>query len=243
MSDLLATDVDAPVNGALPEPVLVGLAELVRCDVASYAELDTSAEVHHVHQEVDGDQAPVVPVGDDEQPFWLHYWDSPFCSFPSRTGDDRTVTLLSDFQSRQAWLASGMYADCFADIGIEHELMCSLPTRGTRSRRVMFFRGPGRDFDDRARMVMALLRPHLTEILERQRALVEEPHPLTARQTELLRLVAQGRSTSQIAEALFLSPGTVRKHIENIFERLGVTNRTAAVMRVFGDAAPAASEG
>jgi DNA-binding CsgD family transcriptional regulator len=233
MGDVLSAGIDAPAPGALPEQVLVGLSELVRCDSVSYAELDASLEVHHVLQSVEGGAAAAVDP--DDAPFWAHYWQSPFCSFPSRTGDDRTVTMLSDFQTRREWLSSGMYAECFADDRIEHELMSCLPSRGTTSRRVIFFRGPGRDFDERDRMVMALLRPHLAELLERGRAFADEPPALTARQTELLRLVAQGRSTAQIAEALFLSPSTVRKHIENIFERLGVSNRTAAVMRVFGE--------
>jgi DNA-binding CsgD family transcriptional regulator len=234
MGDVLSTTFDAPTPGGLPEQVLVGLSELVRCDRLSYSELGVSAEVHHLTQRLVGGALSCAEA--DEAPFWAHYWESPFWSFPSRTGDDRTVTMLSDFQTRREWLSSGMYAECFSDDRIEHELMTCLPARGGRSRRVVFFRGPGRGFDERDRMVMALLRPHLAELLERGRAFADEPPALTARQTELLRLVAQGRSTAQIAEALFLSPSTVRKHIENIFERLGVSNRSAAVMRVFGEA-------
>jgi DNA-binding CsgD family transcriptional regulator len=240
MGDLLSAAADPTTPGGLADEVLVGLADLVPCDFAAFTDMEPSAQKHHVHQDVEGG-VTVVPT-DDDTAFWKHYWDSPFCSFPSRTGDDRTVTLLSDFQSSREWLSSGMYAECFADVGVQRELMCCLPSQGTRSRRVIFFRGPGGDFDDRDRLVMALLRPHLTELLERTRVAELVPHPLTARQTELLRLVAQGRSTSQIAEALFLSTGTVRKHIENIFERLGVSNRTAAVMRVFGESAPAQAE-
>jgi DNA-binding NarL/FixJ family response regulator len=52
--------------------------------------------------------------------------------------------------------------------------------------------------------------------------------PLTLRQLELLELVAMGMSNAEIAEELVLSPHTVRKHLENVYQRLGVTNRTAA---------------
>ena len=53
--------------------------------------------------------------------------------------------------------------------------------------------------------------------------------PLTAREREVLELVAGGRTNAQIAEELFISAGTVRRHLENVFLKLGVHTRTAAV--------------
>lgn len=54
---------------------------------------------------------------------------------------------------------------------------------------------------------------------------------LTAREQEVLAWVARGRTNAEIGEALWLSPGTVRKHLENAFAKLGVRTRTAAVAR------------
>ena len=54
------------------------------------------------------------------------------------------------------------------------------------------------------------------------------PDGLTARELEVLRLVARGQSNPQIAEALFLSQKTVQRHLSNIFGKIGVTSRTAA---------------
>jgi DNA-binding CsgD family transcriptional regulator len=64
---------------------------------------------------------------------------------------------------------------------------------------------------------------------------------LTAREHEILDLVAAGRTNGQVADLLFISPGTVRRHLENAFWKLGVHTRTAAVarMRTNGFAAPA----
>jgi DNA-binding NarL/FixJ family response regulator len=56
---------------------------------------------------------------------------------------------------------------------------------------------------------------------------------LTRRQQELLHLVAEGCTNAQIARRLGLSKGTVRKHLENIYARLQVSSRTAAVTRAF----------
>jgi DNA-binding NarL/FixJ family response regulator len=65
---------------------------------------------------------------------------------------------------------------------------------------------------------------------ERRRAGVPD---LTARQLQLLRLVADGHTNTQIAHRLFVAEGTVRKHLENIYQRLGVSSRTAAVTAAF----------
>ena len=55
--------------------------------------------------------------------------------------------------------------------------------------------------------------------------------PLTAREVEVLHLLAAGRSNPDIAEALIVTVGTVKSHTSRIFRKLDVTNRTQAVVR------------
>jgi DNA-binding NarL/FixJ family response regulator len=66
---------------------------------------------------------------------------------------------------------------------------------------------------------------------------------LTAREREILGLLAEGRRTSAIAEALFLSPKTVSNNLTSIFSKLEVGDRTAAIIRAreagLGDRGPA----
>jgi DNA-binding CsgD family transcriptional regulator len=96
-----------------------------------------------------------------------------------------------------------------------------------------FFRGPGPDFSERDRALLALLRPHLHQAYldaERRR---QDTGRLTPRQRELLGLVATGHTNAQIGRRLGLSEGTVRKHLENIYSRLQVSSRTAAVTQAF----------
>ena len=55
--------------------------------------------------------------------------------------------------------------------------------------------------------------------------------PLSERELEVLRLVADGLSNSEIAERLFLAVGTVKTHVHNIYGKLGAPSRTQAIAR------------
>ena len=62
----------------------------------------------------------------------------------------------------------------------------------------------------------------------------EQPEDLLAlstRETEILRLVAQGRDNTEIAQELFLSPSTVKNHVSSILDKLGVDSRVQAAVR------------
>ena len=58
---------------------------------------------------------------------------------------------------------------------------------------------------------------------------------LTRRQSEVLRLLAQGHNNEEIAGTLFLSVFTVRSHIQSILEKMGVHSKVEAVSRAFRD--------
>jgi DNA-binding CsgD family transcriptional regulator len=57
---------------------------------------------------------------------------------------------------------------------------------------------------------------------------------LTARESQVLSWVARGKTNPEVAEILWVSPTTVRKHLENVYAKLGVHTRTAAVARFLG---------
>ena len=62
--------------------------------------------------------------------------------------------------------------------------------------------------------------------------LLEEPPPelgLTAREREVLTWVARGKTNTEVAQLLWLAPSTVSKHLENVYAKLGVESRTAAI--------------
>ena len=83
-----------------------------------------------------------------------------------------------------------------------------------------------------------VIRPALTERvlrgLEHMRRdfdALEPPDPLTRREVEILRLMAGGYSNREIAEALGTAEGTVKNHASSILSKLGVRDRTRAVLK------------
>lgn len=58
---------------------------------------------------------------------------------------------------------------------------------------------------------------------------MQKDNSLTLRENELLQLIAKGCTNKQIAKKLFISEDTVKKHVKNIFKKLKVTNRIAAL--------------
>ncbi len=136
-----------------------------------------------------------------------------------------------------------MYSDIYRPLGLEHELQLCLPeapgptARTGQTVRLYLCRGPGPDFSERDRALLTLLRPHLYQAyLDTKRHRRGAPQ-LTSRQRELLRLVATGHTNAQIARRLGLSEGTVRTHLKNVYTRLNVSSRTAAVTRAFPELA------
>lgn len=61
---------------------------------------------------------------------------------------------------------------------------------------------------------------------------------LSAREVDVVTWLAHGKTNGQIAEILAISPGTVKKHVSHVFEKLGVDSRTAAALRVREMAGP-----
>jgi DNA-binding NarL/FixJ family response regulator len=60
---------------------------------------------------------------------------------------------------------------------------------------------------------------------------VTPPDALSDREVEVLKLMSRGASNKEIAGTLSLSESTVRTHIQSIFQKMGVNNRTEAVIK------------
>jgi DNA-binding CsgD family transcriptional regulator len=233
--ELLQAAQSQTVATGLPPAALEQAQALVRCDLVAFNDFDPHRKQTQVDQEYPAATQPCGGTAPDpgDDPFWEHYWGCRPCCYQSVSGDERTITTISDFYSQRDYHNTGMYADVLGPQGVEHEAMLCLSAPPGRSRRLLFIRGPGPDFDRRDRLLLALLRPQLNELYQDLQLQRRRPPGLTPRQHQLLALVARGYSNRDIARELVISPTTVRKHLENIFQLLDVTSRTAAVARVF----------
>jgi DNA-binding CsgD family transcriptional regulator len=219
-----AGEVDGPMP--FPEPVLAALRRLVPCDVVAY------------HERVGGHAAvatsgePRAPMTADIRNACRHYWhqDRLSCAHGARK--------VSDVLSRREFHQTELYQYVSGPLGIEDMIRLWLDPDRPSGARLEFDR-PRRDFSERHRDVLDVLLPHLAQFRRhaaaRRRAarpLVTGCEELTPREREILELVAEGRTNAEIAARLWISPLTVRKHLENVFEKLGVHTRTAAVAAV-----------
>lgn len=234
-----ATEVDDAGYG-LPWATMETLHELVPGQWTAFFGVDVVNRSHYFDQGVgagehDG-RGPNDPE-DENTAFWFHYPGST-CSYPDRTGDLRSVTKTTDFLTLREHRGTPMYVDVLGP-DADHDMMVCLPDGPGRQLRLIVWRGRADpDFTERDRAVLTLLRPHLhavhLRVLRHQRGTPE----LTKRQWELLYLVEAGLSNTQIARRLHLAESTVRKHLENVFRRLGVSSRTAAVAAAFPQRTP-----
>lgn len=327
---------------AFREGILPGLRRLVPCEISSYNEIEPSRAF------VISDPADALDVFDDPHAVLAANGAThPLIQHYVRTRDGRAYKM-SDFLTREQFHRTQTYEQIFSKLGLEHQIAFTLPSQPAVVIGIALGRDGRRDFAERDRTVLNLVRPALVQAyrnvaayarlqatlqalargladrgegvvtfgreggieyaspgarlllescfpdwngrggrlphaladaLERarraaradggvagaapvvvaggERSLVarlvpargrEEPDALllearseplgleqvralglTRRQAEVLRLVALGSSTEQVAAALGISPATVRKHLEHVYDRLGVTSRTGAV--------------
>ncbi len=221
----------AAADGAQPFefPVIERLLRLVPADHAGYVEFTGggyttgSGNIFFVHD----------PWGDAHEIDWrsdaaratTHTW--PLVD--SRVSASSLPLKLSDFLTPAELRRNPFYNEVLRPRGLEFQMKIWLPAPPEVVRVFFFDRASSRrDLDERDRAVLALLRPHLASIRERWERR-HRPPLLTARETQVLELVAEGLTNAEVAARLVISRTTVRTHLENVFDRLGVHTRTAAV--------------
>ena len=331
-SDLQATldflrDAEA-VSGPEPFPteLLDRLRALVPCDFVAYDELDQVEQRGLFFGGCTNLRASGhEPDAGAFATFWRVKGQNPVCSHHAHTLDFSALKV-SDFLSRRQLHRNEFYVAFMRPYGVEHTIVFGLPAT-QRHTKCFLLHSQNRDFDERDRAVLEVLRSHLPALYaaagarrvaaaitagedgagelvvlapsgtidfetpaargllaryfpdgnngripetvdswRRQQVthlnggllprpsepltvrrdgsrlvvrrlghtllLSEEPAALTRREREIVELLADGRSNAEIASALWIAPGTVRKHLENIYAKLGVRSRTAAVARL-----------
>jgi DNA-binding CsgD family transcriptional regulator len=130
-----------------------------------------------------------------------------------------------------------LYSEYYRRIGIDHAM--ALPLHVDDRTLVSFVLNRSkRDFSDRDRSVLDLARTTLAALHRRFGRTTGDDAPrsafagvLTAREREVMRWLGAGKSDRDIGEILGCSHRTVQKHLQRIYDKLGVETRTAAVLR------------
>jgi len=217
---------------ALPWELMHDLKQLVPCDMLEASGQDTPPWEFFAEQQLPLDDQFPADAADFAAMYREHYWTSA-CSYADRTGDITSVVRVSDLVSPLDQRNSALTADLGACSWVKHELMLVLDAGGPqRTLRLLFNRAGSHDFSARDVAVLTLLRPHLQAVFTAAERRRRGELLLTVRQQEILMLVAEGCTNRQVSRRLGLSEATVRTHLENIFARLGVNSRTAAVARL-----------
>ncbi len=340
LSEAIHLSREVDTADAFPRLALDVTTLVVRNDLAGWNEIDP------VHQRANAVVRPDVTVSDRQQATLAELMEEhPLIMYVAETGDGSAVRL-SDFVTTEEFHALRLYRELFVDLGMEHQMSIGLPSVLPRITAIALNRNElGDDFDERDRLLLNLLRPHLaqsyeqarerermhrrlgtltgvleeggtrvvaldpapTEVtpgalvllyryfgrpgtrapfparltrwLESQRAAVHTatgsvPKPLTSiaaeragtklvvrylpatpmshealllderlappvgelerlglttREAEVLELLGSGATNATLAATLHVSPATVKSHLENIYRKLGVRGRVAAV--------------
>lgn len=234
---------DALTLDELRHAVLPALQRLVPSQWASYNEVpvDGSAPVAIMTHE----QPPEVVAAAWEA--WQRLAPSnPLLQRHLRTRDGRAYRF-SDVLTREAYHAMPLYQEVYSVLGVEHQIAFTLPAESGEVIGIALSRDAAHgDFSDAERDLLNLLRPHVLQAYRNCRqgdaraagrldpVQLAAALGLTAREGEVLAMLAGGASTEQAAGQLGVSPRTVLKHGERIHRKLGVTGRAQAVALAWG---------
>ena len=213
--------------------VLPGLAALVGCDVLTYNEIGPGRG--HTRY-ADYPARALDPA--TQAVFAAHVHEHPLINYYGATGSGEPV-MISDFLTREQFHRLGLYAEFYRRRPVEHQMAVSMPGPSQQVIGIALNRGR-RDFSDDDRALLSVLRAPMSAALLRARRRQQAgqalagsaPTDLTERETQILHLVAEGRTNTSIAHALQVSPRTIAKHLEHIYRKLGVSSRAAAVSRM-----------
>ncbi|MBP2076367.1 response regulator transcription factor [Oceanobacillus polygoni] len=88
---------------------------------------------------------------------------------------------------------------------------------------------PSEELANSIRAIMAGRKVYAPELIDMA---YEEGNPLTEREEQVMKLIADGKTTKEIASQLYLSNGTVRNYVSTIMDKLNVSNRIEAISRL-----------
>ena len=221
-----------------PDPVLAALRRLIPADVVSYGDFDREGAGWRQpgvrwQGVTRGDLTPAIREA--------HLRLTHQMPHPPWSQTAGQAVRWSDLLSRGRLRRLDIYAEVGRPLGLEHTLELWVLIPDGVAGGFAFDRSE-HDFSQRDVSVLDALRPHLVQLWRNARlhrraaddlSTSDAAGLLTAREREVLHWVAHGKTNREIAAVLYLAPGTVRKHLDNVYAKLDVGSRAGAVARAF----------
>ncbi|MFI6866606.1 response regulator transcription factor [Nocardia sp. NPDC050406] len=199
------------------------------CDLAVLVDLDWRAGTGHARTGAPDwlFEAPLDAL------IHAHMRSHPLLRHYAHTGDTTPLTL--DEVADDRWWKGEAYRAGKAAIGIDRQLAIPLSAPDGRIRSVILSRG-GHGFSN-ADLEYSLLARSLLDAVNSHHSAVSRyrgpgdpsDYRLTPRELAVLGLLCEGLTTRAISSRLGVAPATATKHIENLYRKLGIHDRVAAV--------------
>jgi DNA-binding CsgD family transcriptional regulator len=217
---------------SLPRRVVDAIATVIAVDFVSYNEVDLETGSRRFL--LRPDPADFEPGSFEYAAFIRRFGSYPIVA-ERIAAAGRDNPELQKFINRLRFL--GMVGNCCGQA--EMRLNMGLTLANARTRRVgVALNRSLRDFDEGDAARLEALKPHIVSAY-RSSLRRAEPSPaaersgvdgrsLTKRESEVLYWVSMGKTNGEVGEIIGARPLTVKKHLEHIYDKLGVPNRTAA---------------
>jgi DNA-binding CsgD family transcriptional regulator len=226
--EILQRDLD---YDSFPERVVDAVAAVVDVDLISYNEVNPVNGTSRFL--LRPDVARMAPDSAEYAALVRRFGNHPIVAqHVSRTAD----SALASFVNRLRLL--GMVGNCCGEAELRLNVGLTVASSGSQLVGIAINRSV-RDFDDRDGARMEMLRPHIVSAYRHARRLADSANrlpaaaqltaaALTHRESQVLYWVAMGKTNQEVGTILGARPLTIKKHLEHIYDKLGVPNRTAA---------------
>jgi DNA-binding CsgD family transcriptional regulator len=221
----------------LAQRTVAAVTHVLPTDMVTYNEVDLVRRVDRIF--IAPDDARLATGTPDYATFMRHIDEHPVIAHNARIRDP-VPRKISDFLSDRQFRSLGLHSEFFRVFDINYQVAMVVQHAGQRMIGVAANRTSS-DFTERERACLGVLRSHVVQAyrrglsIERARAGFDFDRDaraaasgLTQREVEVLHWVAGGQSNENVARIIGASAATVKKHLEHIYDKLGVTNRTAA---------------
>ena len=222
-------------SSSLPGRSLDAVMTAIDCDFASYAEVDLE---HGRNRFLVKPDIGKLDRGSQEfARFVRRFGNHPILAHQMAAQPFPSEPRVESFLLRLRLL--GMVGNCCGDVELLLNLGLTVEEKGRRMVGLSINRGI-RDFDEHDVQILAMLKPHIIAASRIAQRLERTSPPLgklaggvtdlslTTRESQVLYWVSMGKTNSEVGTIIGARPLTVKKHLEHIYDKLGVPNRMAA---------------